>query len=202
VTPNQLLAGLSLAMAALSTPAAADTCEAIPESGPTPAFLSIGASFTGPVVEVIDGDSLCVAVGPRAGLDWVEVRLADFYAPEFSSPTGPAAKAALQRIAGGQQATCVASMRTYDRIAARCRIGGQAIGDLLRTAGVLEGGNGSGYVSPPAARPAQAARAPVPAGLTCAEIRARGGARRGEPGYRQEWDGDNDGIACEPYRGR
>ena len=24
----------------------------------------------------------------------------------------------------------------------------------------------------------------------------------GEPGYRPQMDGDNDGIACEPYRGR
>ncbi|MCP3732501.1 excalibur calcium-binding domain-containing protein [Sphingomonas sp. MG17] len=24
--------------------------------------------------------------------------------------------------------------------------------------------------------------------------------RRGEPGYRQEMDGDFDGVACEPYR--
>ncbi len=25
---------------------------------------------------------------------------------------------------------------------------------------------------------------------------------RGEPGYRDGLDGDSDGIACEPYRGR
>jgi hypothetical protein len=49
---------------------------------------------------------------------------------------------------------------------------------------------------------AKVAAAPASTGLSCAEIRARGGARRGEPGYRAEWDGDNDGIACEPYRGR
>jgi hypothetical protein len=24
----------------------------------------------------------------------------------------------------------------------------------------------------------------------------------GQPGYRSEMDGDSDGIACEPYRGR
>ncbi|MCR5874991.1 excalibur calcium-binding domain-containing protein [Phenylobacterium sp. J426] len=38
--------------------------------------------------------------------------------------------------------------------------------------------------------------------MTCAQLRALGGARRGQPGYRPEWDGDNDGIACEPYRRR
>jgi hypothetical protein len=37
----------------------------------------------------------------------------------------------------------------------------------------------------------------------CAEARAAGVApiRKGEPGYRRGLDADNDGIACEPYRG-
>lgn len=38
----------------------------------------------------------------------------------------------------------------------------------------------------------------------CAAVRAAGAAPlyRGQPGYRPEMDGDGDGIACEPYRGR
>lgn len=38
----------------------------------------------------------------------------------------------------------------------------------------------------------------------CKEAWAAGAAPlyRGEPGYRPEMDGDGDGIACEPYRGR
>lgn len=38
----------------------------------------------------------------------------------------------------------------------------------------------------------------------CSEARAAGAAPiyRGQPGYRSEMDGDGDGIACEPYRGR
>lgn len=38
----------------------------------------------------------------------------------------------------------------------------------------------------------------------CTEARMAGVAPiyRGQPGYRPEMDGDNDGIACEPYRGR
>jgi hypothetical protein len=37
----------------------------------------------------------------------------------------------------------------------------------------------------------------------CAAARAAGVAPiyAGEPGYREELDGDGDGIACEPYRG-
>lgn len=59
-----------------------------------------------------------------------------------------------------------------------------------------KGGAGSGATYP------RQSRASAPAGLTCPELRARGGARRGEPGYRSDWDGDHDGIACEPYRSR
>ena len=50
-------------------------------------------------------------------------------------------------------------------------------------------------------------RAPAPTGVyyrNCKEAWAAGAAplRRGQPGYRPEMDGDGDGIACEPYRGR
>ena len=36
----------------------------------------------------------------------------------------------------------------------------------------------------------------------CNEVRAAGAAPlyRGQPGYREEMDGDDDGIACEPHR--
>jgi hypothetical protein len=38
----------------------------------------------------------------------------------------------------------------------------------------------------------------------CAEARAAGVAPlyRGQPGYRPQMDGDGDGVACEPFRGR
>ncbi|WP_371876924.1 excalibur calcium-binding domain-containing protein [Phenylobacterium sp. LH3H17] len=38
----------------------------------------------------------------------------------------------------------------------------------------------------------------------CTAARAAGAApiRRGEPGYGPHLDRDNDGVACEPYRGR
>ncbi|WP_420607345.1 excalibur calcium-binding domain-containing protein [Novosphingopyxis sp.] len=47
-------------------------------------------------------------------------------------------------------------------------------------------------------------RAPQPGDYLnrCSEARAAGTApiNHGEPGYRPELDGDDDGIACEPYR--
>ncbi|MDL1870124.1 excalibur calcium-binding domain-containing protein [Gammaproteobacteria bacterium PRO6] len=38
----------------------------------------------------------------------------------------------------------------------------------------------------------------------CTEARAAGAApvKRGDPGYGQHLDRDNDGVGCEPYRGR
>jgi micrococcal nuclease len=133
------LAGL--AVLGLASPVLADPCKAIPDHGPAPAYLRPGATFSGPVVYVGDGDSLCVAVGPGPA-QWVEVRLADFYAPELSQAGGPEAKAALDLIAKGRAAVCIAEHQTYDRVAAVCRVGGRSLGDLMRAAGVREGGNG------------------------------------------------------------
>jgi hypothetical protein len=59
----------------------------------------------------------------------------------------------------------------------------------------------------PKAAPAAAGEPVAPAGAYypgCDSVRAAGAAPlyRGQPGYRPEMDGDDDGIACEPYRGR
>lgn len=53
-------------------------------------------------------------------------------------------------------------------------------------------------VQPDAARPAGRAF------RNCDEVRAAGAApvHRGDPGYGPHLDRDNDGIGCEPYRGR
>jgi micrococcal nuclease len=77
-----LLGGLAIA-----TGTRADPCKAIPDRGPMPSYLYRGAHFSGPVVYVGDGDSLCVAVG-QGPANWVEVRLEDFYSPELHSQSG------------------------------------------------------------------------------------------------------------------
>jgi len=136
-----MISAISVTAISIASRVLADPCKAIPDKGPAPGYLGPGATFSGPVVYVGDGDSMCVAVGPGPA-NWVEVRLADFYAPELSEPDGPAAKAALERVAKGRRAVCQADHQTYDRIAAQCEIGGRSIGDLMRAAGVTEGGNG------------------------------------------------------------
>ncbi len=123
------------------TPALADPCKAIPDRGPVPTYLNPGKAFSGPVVYIGDGDSLCVAVGPTQG-DWVEVRLADFYAPELVAPGGQQARAALDRIAMGKRVECVAQHRSYDRVVSVCILRGVSLGDRMRAAGVVPGGHG------------------------------------------------------------
>jgi micrococcal nuclease len=124
-----------------ATAALADPCKAIPDRGPMPAHLKPGSTFSGPVSYVGDGDSLCVAVGPSPA-EWVEVRVSDFYAPELNAPGGQEAKAALERIAKGRRVECRAVRQSYDRVVARCVLTGRSLGDLMRSAGVREGGNG------------------------------------------------------------
>lgn len=128
----------AICFAALPSLAWADPCEgALPRRA--------GETFSGQVRYIGDGDSLCVGQTNDRN-SWIEVRLADFNSPELASPAGPAAKAALERIAMGRTAQCVAGggrtrrVISYDRVIATCRIGGRRIGDLMREAGVEEGG--------------------------------------------------------------
>jgi endonuclease YncB( thermonuclease family) len=132
----------------VASPTLADPCHYVPDRGPMPKELHKGATFSGPVRWIIDGDSLCVA-GATEPRTWIEVRLADFYAPELHAPGGAQAKATLERVTGktgnagpGRWTVCTADHRSYDRIVALCRIGGASIGDLMRRAGQREGGNG------------------------------------------------------------
>lgn len=125
----------------VATPAWADPCKAIPDKGPMPSYLSPGSRFQGTVTYVGDGDSLCVAVGQTQN-EWVEVRVADFYAPELHAPGGREAKAALEGIAVGRKAICTSRRRSHDRVVARCTIDNISIGDRMRRAGIAEGGNG------------------------------------------------------------
>jgi endonuclease YncB( thermonuclease family) len=132
---------------AIAAPALADPCTTIPNDGPAPAFLRPGAVVEGPVVYVGDGDGLCVAIGPRTGRDWVELRLADFYAPELSDPGGRTAKSALERLTRGRRLRCDVGRQTYYRVVEACRVvdgpnAGRPLGQLLREAGVREGGRG------------------------------------------------------------
>ena len=124
----------------LALPALADPCTA-----PLP---KEGARFSGVVRYVGDGDGLCVGASSDPST-WIEVRLADFYAPELHDPGGAEAKAALARLAQNRTAQCVAGRRSYDRVVAHCYVGGRSLGDLLRRAGVREVSGAPGAPSRP-----------------------------------------------------
>lgn len=117
----------------VSQAAIADPCTA-----PLP---SPGTDFSGQVRYVGDGDSLCVGQSNQPST-WIEIRVADFYAPELHSPGGPQAKAVLEKIAMGKIAKCQAGRKSYDRVVAQCFIGSESIGDSMRKAGIKEGGRG------------------------------------------------------------
>lgn len=134
---------LTAAAVLFATPVLADPCKRIPDRGPMPPELAPGRAFAGPVVYVGDGDSLCVETRRgQGGAGWVEVRLADFYAPELNAPGGRAARQALADIAMRERVSCVAGRRSYDRVVARCTLNGVSLGDLMRRRGVREGGRG------------------------------------------------------------
>lgn len=125
---------LTIAFLSIAGAALADPCEA--------SLPRAGATFSGPVRYVGDGDMICVEVGGRSsGSTWVEVRLADFNAPELGEPGGRAARDALRALVMGERVTCRAGRRSYDRVVATCQIDGQPIGQALRQEGVREGGN-------------------------------------------------------------
>lgn len=133
------LFAFAVAATSLSGTACADPCEAALPS-------KAGVVFAGTVKYVGDGDSLCVGTG-KDGEQWIEVRLADFDAPELSTPDGKKAKALLVREAMGKDVACTVTKGrsgttiTYDRVLAVCRAGSVAVGDLMRRAGAPVGGN-------------------------------------------------------------
>lgn len=128
-----ILAGLLLAPAV----AHADPCEGwLPNRA--------GATFSGLVHYIGDGDSLCL--GPSADpATWIEVRLSDFNASELHSPTGRADRDRLSGLVRGRVLRCVAvrgrngRVLVYDRDIASCRLNGRRVGDLQRADGGREG---------------------------------------------------------------
>lgn len=112
-------------------PVLADPC-----TGPLP---RAGTVFEGSARYIVDGDGLCIGQSADAKT-WIEVRLADYYAPELSEPGGRNAKSALEKIVSGKQIRCQALNRSYDRVVAQCTVDGRNLADLLRQSGTAEGG--------------------------------------------------------------
>ena len=78
-----------------------------------------GEAFTGTVLQVIDGRTICVAFGPTPDR-WVRVRLTDAGA---GLPRG-----ALMASAFAKEVTCVASAADAEGVAAVCIADGRSVG--------------------------------------------------------------------------
>jgi endonuclease YncB( thermonuclease family) len=132
---------LLLAVAALATPAIADPCKAIPDKGPAPGWLRPGATVSGTVVYVGDGDSLCVAARGRS-----DPLGGDSPGRFLRSRTSRAGRRGGKGDAATPDPRRTAHLprgpQTYDRVAATCRLGGRNLADQMRAAGVAEGGRG------------------------------------------------------------
>jgi endonuclease YncB( thermonuclease family) len=118
----------------------ADPCE-----GELP--RAAGVAFSGTVRYVIDGDGWCVGQSSDPST-WIEVRSSDFDAAELRTPEGRRGKAIAERALLGRQMRCRSAtgrdghtVITYDRVLAVCSIDGRRVADMLREAGVPEGGN-------------------------------------------------------------
>lgn len=129
----------AIAMIALPTVAHADPCE-----GGLPS--QAGTVFSGIVRYVGDGDSLCIGrtTDPQ---EWIEVRLADFDAPELREREGTRSRELLSRLVMRRLVQCTAErgrsgrVISHDRVIATCRMNGRRLGDLLRAQRAPQGGN-------------------------------------------------------------
>lgn len=131
-----LAAAIGLAWPAI---AVADPCEGVlPRNA--------GVRFTGTVRYVVDGDGFCVGASADPST-WIEVRTADFNAAEYSTREGRDGQRLAQAALMGQPIVCTSTagrsgrVITYDRVLAVCSVRGRRVRDILRAAGVAEGGS-------------------------------------------------------------
>jgi hypothetical protein len=95
---------------------------------PTP---TVGQRFEGTVLQVIDGQTLCVALGPTPA-DWILVKIAG--APPDSS------RGTLMAAAFGQPVACLAVKTAPSGVEARCEVNGAALGQLVMTVAIRREG--------------------------------------------------------------
>ena len=81
-----------------------------------------GADFSGPVLQVIDGRTLCIAQGPTPDR-WVRVRLAGVHDRE--------GRGALMAASFARDLTCRAVRRDEDGVVASCSLSGTPLGQVV-----------------------------------------------------------------------
>lgn len=123
-------AGILLAATACRAEAAEPT---MPCKGPSPVA---GVEIRGPVLHVIDGQTLCVALGFETDA-WIRLRIADAPQAKPILKTSTAGddvdpRGALMQVALAKMATCRTQKDKAGEVEAVCEIDGRSIGDQLR----------------------------------------------------------------------
>ncbi len=112
----------ALALSGLAGAAQAQT----PCAGAAPA---VGAQLHGPVLQVLDADHLCVALGATPD-QWVEIQLAP--EPVATTATLQPSRGSLMAVAFAQTVTCRVVDRAGDLPVAACRLDDQSLRGLTR----------------------------------------------------------------------
>lgn len=105
-------------------------------NAPTPAT---GAVIHGPVLQVTDGDHICVATGTEPS-DWAELLIKGADEGPVVQPDRLGA-ALLMSVAFAKTADCTIVTDAKGRKVADCRIDGQPLVDLLKRPGAIEAAN-------------------------------------------------------------
>lgn len=117
-----------LATVALGGAAQAATCGGEPPDDAT--------EFRGPVLQVLDGGRLCVALGADPSA-WVPVRLADAGA---KVSTAPASRGAVMAASFGQDVTCRITGRDEHGVVAECATARGSVARLARGSNMVKAG--------------------------------------------------------------
>lgn len=120
----QNLCGLIGAMALLGVAGTANARAVCQGSAP-----ALGAEIRGPVLQVVDSERLCVALGPTPD-QWVEVVLAP--EPLQKTSSHPANRGSLMAVAFAQNVTCRIEGETAGLPTALCRLDDQSVRTLTR----------------------------------------------------------------------
>jgi|GEM_PF-1535478 len=128
-----LAAGVSSALLFAATACSAQAMQPqTPCNGPSPVA---GVEIRGPVLHIIDGETLCVALGFETD-SWIKLRLADAQQPAKVRKTSTAGddsnpRGALMQVALAKMAVCRTRKDEAGQVVAVCEIDGKSIGGQL-----------------------------------------------------------------------
>ena len=118
----------NIAILVVALGACAGAARAGPCAAPAPA---VGAEIHGPVLHVLDGKRLCVALGETPDR-WVELTLNDAGLVEAADVTDPNPRGTLMALAFAQNVTCKVTGIEAGHAVAACSLDGRPLADPAR----------------------------------------------------------------------